>query len=87
MTKATTYTAKATFIVEKTKKGERKFVAVNKRAKTVAKKLGKRKHLSVQELRGSVGKGSYQFYAYENLSKNANGSYNYQNATLAKIRF
>ena len=61
--KGAKYAPKATFEV-KVVKGVRQFTAVNKRAKAVAKKLGKRKHLSMNELKNSVGKGSYKFYAY-----------------------
>lgn len=59
------YTRKATFNVSKAN-GKRVFTAVNRRAKTVAKHAGKRKHLTVTELKKLVGKGSYVFYAYEN---------------------
>lgn len=60
----TTITRKATFTV--TGKGkERVFTAVNKRAKTVCKKLGKRTKVTASELKSSVGKGSYKFYAYQ----------------------
>lgn len=55
---------KATFSVVKTKGGERVFTAVNKRAHTVVRKLGKRKHVTVQQLRASVGAGTYTFWAY-----------------------
>lgn len=54
---------KATFTVEVIK-GKRQFTAVNKRAHTVARKLGKRTKLSLAELKSTVGKGSYKFYAY-----------------------
>jgi hypothetical protein len=54
---------KATFNVEVIK-GQRVFTAVNKRAHTVARKLGKRSKLTVAELKSSVGKGSYKFYQY-----------------------
>ena len=57
------YQHKATFTVAKVK-GQRVFTPVNKRAKIVAKKLGKRTKITVQELRSSVGKGSYVFYQY-----------------------
>lgn len=58
-----TYHPKATFTVAKTKQG-RVFTPVNKRAKTVAKRLGKRTKLTVAELRSSVGSGSYKFYQW-----------------------
>lgn len=54
---------KATFTVE-TVKGKRVFTAVNRRAKIVCKKLGKRSKLTVAQLKSCVGKGSYKFYAY-----------------------
>ena len=73
------YKAKATFTIIKDKAGKRSFVAVNKRAKTVARKLGKRKYLSLDELKSSVGKGSYEFYAYKNNTDYTGG--------LVKIRF
>jgi IS1 family transposase len=54
---------KATFTV--TGKGkERVFTAVNKRAHTVAKKLGKRTKVTAAELKTVVGKGTYKFYQY-----------------------
>lgn len=59
-----TYSRKATFTVTKTKNGERVFSPVNKRARTVARKLGKRTRISAAELRSTKGKGSYTFYAY-----------------------
>jgi hypothetical protein len=55
---------KATFTVE-TVKGVRQFTAVNKRAHTVCKKAGKRSKLSVKELKGLVGAGTYKFYFYD----------------------
>lgn len=70
-----TYAPKATFKVTKTTKQGRVFTPVNKRAKIVAKRLSKRTKITVQELRSSVGKGSYKFYQY-----NADG-------TLSPIRF
>lgn len=54
---------KATFTVEGNGK-DRVFTAVNKRAKTVAKKLGKRTKLTASELKSTQGKGTYKFYAY-----------------------
>lgn len=58
------YAPKATFKVEGTGK-QRVFRAVNKRAKNVARKLGKRSVLSYEELKSTVGKGTYKFYAYQ----------------------
>lgn len=58
-----TIARKATFVVQSTKTG-RIFLPVNKRAKTVVKKLGKRTKVTAAELKSSVGKGSYKFYAY-----------------------
>ena len=55
------------------------FTAVNKRAKTVAKKAGKRKYLTVGELKAFVGKGSYVFYEYKDG--------NLKDPQLQKIRF
>lgn len=55
---------KATFNVELVK-GKRVFTAVNKRAHSVCKKLGKRSKLTVSQLKGTVGKGSYKFYFYD----------------------
>jgi hypothetical protein len=66
MSTTTTYKPrKATFTVEIVK-GQRHFTAVNKRAKTVCKKLGKRTKttLTLQELRSTINKGSYKFFAY-----------------------
>jgi len=54
---------KATFKVELVK-GKRVFTAVNKRAKIVARKKGKRSKLTVSELKSCVGKGTYKFFAY-----------------------
>lgn len=54
---------KATFTV--TGEGvKRVFTPVNKRAKTVAKKLGRRTKVTAQELRSTRGKGTYKFYQY-----------------------
>ena len=64
------YSRKATF-VEQTVKGQRTFVPVNKRAKTVVKKLGKRTRVTAAELRTVVGKGSYKFYKYEGATLKA----------------
>jgi hypothetical protein len=58
-----TITRKATFTVVGEGK-ERIFTPVNKRAKTVAKKLGKRTKVGVALLKSSVGKGSYTFWVY-----------------------
>lgn len=58
-----TITRKATFTVVGKGK-ERIFTPVNKRAKCVAKKLGKRTKVSVALLQTSVGKGSYTFWVY-----------------------
>jgi hypothetical protein len=66
---------KATFMVNKNKAGERVFTAVNKRAHSVVRKLGKRKHVSVQDLRASVGAGTYTFWAYSS------------DGSLSRIRF
>lgn len=64
----TTYQGrKATFTVSKNNKNVRAFTAVNKPAHAVTKKLGKRgthATVSMQELRASVGAGSYRFYYY-----------------------
>lgn len=73
-----TITKKATFTV--TGKGkERIFTPVNKRAKTVAKKLGKRTKVSASALKSSVGKGSYTFWVYS--------SADYKTATLKPVKF
>jgi len=58
------YSRKATFTVAKLKNGSRVFTPVNRRAHIVAKKLGKRTKITVGELKSSVGKGTYKFYAY-----------------------
>lgn len=58
-----TITRKATFTVVGEGK-ERIFTPVNKRAKCVAKKLGKRTKITVAELKSTVGAGSYKFYQY-----------------------
>ncbi len=54
------FTRKATFV--ETSKGV--FRPVNKRAKYVAHKLGKRTKVSISELRSTKGKGTYTFYKY-----------------------
>ena len=58
-----TVSRKATFTVTGEGK-ERIFTPVNKRAKFVAKKLGKRTKITAAELKSSVGKGTYKFYQY-----------------------
>jgi hypothetical protein len=55
---------KATFKVVETTKHGRVFAPVNKRAKTVVNKLGKRTKVTVQELKSTDGKGTYKFYMY-----------------------
>ena len=73
-----TITKMATFLA--TGKGaERVFTPVNKRAKCVVKKLGKRTKVSASALKSSVGKGSYTFWVYS--------SKDYKNATLKAIKF
>lgn len=54
---------KATFTVAKVK-GQRVFTAVNKRAKTVARKAGKRTKVTVADLKKLQGSGTYVYYAY-----------------------
>lgn len=54
---------KATFTVTGNGKN-RVFHAVNKRAHTVARKVGKRVNVTYAELKATKGKGSYKFYAY-----------------------
>lgn len=54
---------KATFKVTG-EKSARIFTPVNKRAKIVARKLGKRTKVTLAELRASKGKGTYKFYYY-----------------------
>lgn len=62
---STTYKAKkATFTVTTTKQG-RIFSAVNKRAKSVVKKAGKRTKVTVAELKALKGTGTYKYYAYD----------------------
>lgn len=73
-----TITKKATFTVAGKGK-ERIFTPVNKRAKCVAKKLGKRTKVTAAELRSSVGKGTYTFWVYSDK--------NYATATLKPIKF
>ena len=58
-----TVSRKATFTVVGEGKN-RVFTPVNKRAKFVAKKLGKRTKITAAELKSSVGKGTYKFYQY-----------------------
>ena len=77
-----TYKArKATFIETKSDKGSRIFTPVNKRAKFVVKKLGKRTRVTLNELRASKGAGTYKFYAYTNEGSGAG-----QRPTLKAIR-
>lgn len=59
---------KATFAV-KLVKGQRVFTPVNRRAKIVARKLGKRTRITLAEMRQTQGKGSYTFYAYTSVGK------------------
>ena len=54
---------KATFTVKKEGKVAI-YTPVNKRAHTVAKKLGKRTRLTLAELRSTKGKGTYKFFVY-----------------------
>lgn len=69
MAKSTTGTKefkgrKATFRV-KLDHGKRVFTAVNKRAKHVAHKAGKRTKLTLDDLKALNGSGSYRYYAYQ----------------------
>lgn len=57
------YHRKATFTME-VSKGEVIYHPVNKRAHTVAKKLGKRTRVPEELLKTAVGKGSYEFCTY-----------------------
>jgi hypothetical protein len=57
------YNRKATFAVSTTKKG-RIFTPVNKRAKVVAKKAGKRTRLTVADLKALKNTGTYKYYQY-----------------------
>lgn len=57
------YTRKATFVETKVK-GVRVFTAVNKRAKTVVKRAGKRTKVTASELKALKGKGTYTFWKY-----------------------
>lgn len=57
------YHPKATFTVDGKGK-ERVFTAVNKKAKRVCVKLGKRTKVTAEQLKTTQGKGSYKFYAY-----------------------
>ena len=59
----TNFGRKATFSVEVIK-GQRVFTAVNRRAKIVCSKNGKRTKLTLSQLKSSVNKGSYKFFAY-----------------------
>jgi hypothetical protein len=59
---------KATFSV-KLVKGQRVFTPVNRRAKIVAKKLGKRSKITLAQMRATQGQGSYTFYAYTSVGK------------------
>lgn len=61
------YTRKATFRL-RIKDGKKFYVAVNKRAKYVCRRAGKRSILSHAVLKSYVGAGSYEFYYY-----NSNG--------------
>lgn len=62
-TASKTFAPKATFTVE-TVKGQRVFTAVNKRAHSVCKRLGKRRKLTAKELKSTKGLGSYRMYQY-----------------------
>lgn len=57
------YQPKATFNVAKVN-NQRFFTPVNKRARIVVRKAGKRKGLTASQLKAQVGKGSYKFFAY-----------------------
>lgn len=54
---------KATFTVKKVK-GVRIFTPVNKRAKIVARKAGKRTKVTVADLKKLKNSGSYKYFAY-----------------------
>jgi hypothetical protein len=54
---------KATFAVN-TVKGETIYTPVNKRAKTMARKLGKRTRVTLADLKKSKGMGTYKPYQY-----------------------
>lgn len=54
---------KATFTVEG-KGTERVFTPVNKRAKIVVKKAGKRTKVTLAQLKELANTGSYKYYAY-----------------------
>ncbi len=54
---------KATFTVKKVK-GARIFTPVNKRAKHVARKAGKRTKLTVADLKKLKGTGTYKYFVY-----------------------
>ena len=58
------YTRKATFKLVRKEKGERLFKAVNRRAKHVAKRAGKRTLVSAGQLKAMKGSGSYKYYEY-----------------------
>lgn len=60
---SSTITRKATFNVAKVK-GSRIFTPVNKRAKTVARKAGKRTKVTVADLKKLQGSGTYTYWAY-----------------------
>lgn len=55
---------KATFTVEGKGK-ERIFAPVNRRAHIVAKKLGKRTRVTVEDIRKAKSLGSYRLYFYD----------------------
>lgn len=60
---ATTKVRKATFKVTNDK-GQRIFTPVNKRAKVVARKAGKRTRLTISDLKKLKGTGTYKYYQY-----------------------
>lgn len=55
---------KATFKVTTDKSGEKIFTPVNKRAKTVAKKAGKRTRVTLADLKALKNTGTYKYYQY-----------------------
>jgi hypothetical protein len=55
---------KATFTVARDSKNQRIFTAVNRRAKFVCKRLGKRTKLTESDMRKAKTMGSYKLYAY-----------------------
>lgn len=63
MSKEKKTTRKATFNVTVVKK-QRVFTPVNKRAKTVARKAGKRTRVTVADLKKLKNSGTYRYYAY-----------------------